>query len=117
MGVPLRGRQRAVSEQLLDHADLRPALQEVRGERMAQRVGRKVAPVQVAPAVALEESAHVTGAEPLSASVEEQGRILSLSWRHLAPAGLQIVLQGLGGEVADGDLALLAALPEHTHSL
>ena len=41
LGINLRGRQRGVAEQFLDRADVAAASEQVRGERMAQRVRRR----------------------------------------------------------------------------
>ena len=40
MGIDLRCGQALVSQQLLDYAQVRSAIEQVRGEAMAQRVGR-----------------------------------------------------------------------------
>ena len=115
--VDLGGRHRGMPEQLLDHADVGAALQEVRGEGVAQRVRRDVAR-HPGPVGGLDQ--HRPGGlarQPPSAGVEEQGaRALRRAHRGelRAPAG-EVGVDGGQGVGPHRDQPLLAALAAQQH--
>src|SRR5262245_36390977 len=112
MGVALSGGEAGVSQELLHSPYIGTALQQVSGERMAQRVGAHLAPRQHPPGVAFDHGPDVAGHHPLLPTIEEQRLLGDILVREEGPpAAFQILPHGGGGEVAQGDGALLAALP------
>src|SRR6476469_9524383 len=95
VGVDLGRRQRAVTEQLLDRAEVGAALEQVRGERVPE-------PVWVP-----HETAQRGGLEPAAARREEERVIRARRERR---PRREIEAQAVGGFLAERDDALLAAL-------
>src|SRR6478672_13688984 len=73
VGVDLRCREALVPEELLDDAEIGAAFEEMRGERMAQRVRRDAERQARLLAQTLEAVAQPADAEGRSAVVQEQG--------------------------------------------
>ena len=103
VAVDLGGRERAVAEQLLDHAQVGAALEQVGRERVAK-------PVRVRRQAA--ERARV---EPAAAGGEEDGVLRSA--RQLRAAFAQVPGEPEGGLLAERHGPLLAALAAHVDEL
>ena len=63
-----------MAEQLLDRSQVRPALEQVGGEGVAQRVGRDAAGDSRVSHPELEPATQVGGVKPAAALGDEQGR-------------------------------------------
>ena len=112
-GVDLRGRDRRVAKQFLDDADVGPAVEHVRGERVPQRMGRHV--VQAGPLGG--GAQYAPGALPGQAPAS---RVQEYRRAHRDPPGRggqqgpgpdQVGLEGPDRVATDRDHPLLAALP------
>src|SRR3989454_881135 len=73
MGVSLRGGEGGMAEQLLDGAQVRPGVEKVGGERMAQRVGRDLPLDGAGQDVPVHDPPHASGVEARSPEIEKQG--------------------------------------------
>src|SRR5688572_2875319 len=89
VAVHLRGRERAVAEQLLDDAEIGSALEQVRGEGVSQ------------PMWVRQESAQRARVES-AASGREEDRVDGAG-RQLGPAVLEVAAQPVGGLLAQRD--------------
>ena len=72
VGVALRRRERRVAEDLLDRAQIGPAVEHVRRARVAERVRMQIGAARAERAVALHEHLHGAHGEPLPARREEE---------------------------------------------
>src|SRR5262249_32335552 len=110
VGVALRRRQAAVAEELLDHAEIGAGVEQMRRERVAQRV-RAHAPADPGRGGARpHDRVQRAHAEPPAARVREQ--------RAPAPAApLEIGGERAGGPAAVRHDPLLLALAEHADRL
>src|SRR6185436_14920931 len=72
VGVALRGGELHVPEQLLDRAQVCPALQQVRRERVPQRVRTDAEACAARGDVARHQSLHAASAEARAARVDEE---------------------------------------------
>src|SRR3954471_19641277 len=99
VAVQLRRGERAVPEQLLDGAEVGAALEQVRGECVAQPVRMR------------EDAAERRRVEPLAARGDEH-RVLRAA-DELRPGLVQVPGQHERRLLAEWDDALLAALPAH----
>src|SRR5688500_173413 len=70
--VPLRRADAGVPQQFLNGPDVRSSLQQMRRERMPERVGRGAAARQDDVTIPFHEAPHVTCAERAAAPVDEQ---------------------------------------------
>src|SRR5512146_3563834 len=95
VAVHLRRRERAVSEQLLDRAEIRTAVEQVRGERVAQ-------PVRVG-----DDAAQRARVEASAASRQEEGVVRSRGKR--GPGVAEVARQPERRLLAERDDSLLAA--------
>src|SRR6476469_5251212 len=93
LGVNLRRGQAGVSQQLLDRPQVSPALQQMRGERMAQRMGRDPARDGGLADPALQPAAHVRRMEALAALRDKQGLLLAGAHESL-PRTVEIAAEG-----------------------
>ena len=103
MAIDLRGRERRVPEQFLDHAQVRAAFEEMCGERVAE-------PVRVA-----EEPAHGARVE-LSAARGEEERVDGPS-SQLGPSIAQVAGHMVCRLFSERHDSLFAALSPHMHGL
>ena len=69
--VDLRGRQVRVSEEILNGLEVRTAVQEVRGEGVAQRVRRRLAQEPGAEGMALDDAPERARRQASAAEVQE----------------------------------------------
>ena len=111
MGVDLRRADALVPEQLLDGAQVAAALDEVRGERVAQRVRADPVGQAVRRGVAADDVEHALPRDAPAAVVQHQRVALwRLAEKRAAPH--QVARDGLGGGPAARHDALAAALAE-----
>ena len=73
MGVNLRGAEAAVSEQLLNAADVGAGVEQVGGEAVAKRVRAGAGRASLAGEIFLQQPADTAGRQPGAVLVEEQG--------------------------------------------
>src|SRR5438093_2771059 len=106
MGVALRGREPAVAEQLLDHPEVGAVVEQVRGERVAQRVRAHAARDAGGADRAPDDRMDRAHAEPPAPMVDEDRPAAG-------GAPLEIGVQRARGRRAVGHHALLASLAEH----
>jgi hypothetical protein len=112
--IPLRRPEVRVSEHLLHGSQIGASFEEVRRERMAQKMRVDAARLQTGSFGELAEDEKRTGArERAAAGVEEElGAVAAIEVR--APE-CEIPPDGLGSRSPEGHEALLATLPEHAH--
>ena len=103
VAVDLRRRERGVSEQLLDRAQVGTALEQVRREGVAEAVRMR------------QDSADRARVEPAAARREEE-RVLRTACE-LRPGLAEIAPEHVRGLLAERHDALLAALAAHAHEL
>src|SRR4051794_6634865 len=101
--VDLRRRERAVAEELLDHAQVSAALEQVRGERVTELVRVRG------------QAAERRGVEPAAARGEEDGVLRT--HRELWSPFPEVQREPVRGLLAEGDRALLAALAADVQEL
>src|SRR6266545_635181 len=106
--VLLGGGERRVAQHFLDRAQVRAAVQQMRGERMAQRVRRHGGKILEGPALLRDDALHAAGRQPAAATVADQ-RCLA----RITPRVFQIRPHRLHRLVAQQDDPLLAALAHH----
>src|SRR5688500_1986770 len=100
-----------MAEQLLDGAEIGAGAEEVRGERVAERVRRGLRGGTAHEHVALEQAADAPGREAAAAVVAEHGAARGVLARRAA--GVAIGGQCTQGRAPHRDDALLPALAEH----
>ena len=98
-----------MAEQLLDGAQVRPALEQVRCERVAQRVWRDSTGDRGLPNPALQAAAHVGGMQAPAALRDEQ-RLLSPRADECSPPALEIAAESRLRGLTHRHEARLAAL-------
>ena len=119
-GVDLRGGDRRVAQQFLDDPDVGPAVQQVRGERVPQRVRRYVGS-GVQPGADGGGVQHAPGTlpgQPAASRVQEHGRADRPALgrrRESRPGAHQVRLEGAHRVAAHRDHPLLAALAGQPH--
>src|SRR6266498_4332270 len=100
-----------MTEELLDNADVRSPFEEMRGERVPERVRGHTTPGQRLRTVSLHEGSDVAYPERPTLAVEEQrGRPLD-GERRSTP--VEILPDGLDREVRHRDVAFFRALAQH----
>jgi Uncharacterized conserved protein (COG2071) len=99
VAVDLRGRERGVAEELLDRAKVGAALEQVRGEGVAEPVG-------------VGEQAAERGRVERPAACGDEEPVLRAANELRAPF-LEIAAEAVGGLLAERDDPLLVALPAH----
>ena len=109
VGVELRGRDVGVAEHLLQRAQVAAARQQVRRERVAQRVRAHLRGQPGRARVALDDLVEPLARQPGAAVVEEQARLQPVAGQPRA-AALEVDLQRAAGGRADRDEPLLGAL-------
>ena len=116
VGVDLRRREALVTEQLLDDAQVRAAVEQVRRERVAQGVGRDAVRQARAPAQPVQPVAQAADAERLAVVVEEDlGRRAASpdrSSQERRPAVLEVGGHRGPGRAPEQPDPLLASLAE-----
>src|SRR4051794_36656569 len=110
--VDLCGRDRCVAEQLLDHSQVRPALEQVRGEAVSQRVRRDPGGQRRCADPEGEAASDVGVGEAAAALGEEERGLAGVAGKGVTGA-LAVALQRPLGGLADGQQALLRSLAEH----
>ena len=103
MAVDLRGRERAVSEQLLDDAQVGAALEQVGGEGVAEAVR------------VTDEAAQCARVEAAAAGGEEESVLGAAG--ELRPGIVQVAAGPGGRLLAEWNDSLLAAFSAHVHGL
>src|SRR3990172_8482123 len=99
-----------VAEHGLDYPEIRPPLQQVRGERMAHYVGLCPAPVYAGyKGVLLHYLPEVLAGHPGAPDRQEQGRIVP-ALQEPRPCLVHVPLEPVHGSLAQGDHPLLRAL-------
>ena len=96
-------------EQLLDRPEVGAAFEHVRGEGVAQRVGRDAARDRRLAHPALQAPAKVGGMQPAPALGDEQRRLVAVAHERMT-AALEVGAERPLGRLADRDQARLAAL-------
>src|SRR5437588_4464250 len=111
VGVELGGREVGVAEHLLDAAEVRPALEQVRGERVPEQVGMD--PLRLEPRASREppqDEERARARERAALRVQEElGPVAPVEERTTAG---EVAAQRLGRLAADRDDPLLVALAE-----
>ena len=98
-------------QELLDHAQVRPALEQVRREAVAQRVRVQAGEARDAT-VLLDDRVHALAREPPPADVEED-RLAGAAAGERAAAAVEVGGERRGRRAEDGDHALLLPLANH----
>ena len=116
MRVDLGGRDVAVAEHLLQHAQVGPALEHVGGKAVAQQVGVQAGQAHLA-AVLFHQAHHRAARDLAAAGVEEDSMgVLGAAGLGAAQVGAavhEVVLQAAQGAAHERHHALLAALALH----
>src|SRR5690606_9574348 len=105
------GRERGMPEELLDDAQIGPALEEMGRSAVAQSVGAEVRRVLDVLEHAVHHLPDLALIDPTSASTEEEGRAAAGAGQ-LWPPDAQPLLEGLSGGQAVGHPALLVPLAD-----
>lgn len=113
MGVDLRGDEALMAQKFLDAADVSPPVQQVRGEAMAERMGRS-APIQAGGAqVFFQHPSDAAGGQAPAKAVDEDRRSRAGRLARMQAADGQPAAQGAGSKRSDGSEAFLAAFAAH----
>ena len=116
VGVDLRRRHRRVAEQLLHDPHIRPSLEQVRRERVSERVGRNVLDPG-ALGDRLQDEPRVLPAEPAAASTEEQRRRRRALLAEDGPAAHEPGVERTARKAPHGHEPLLVALAGDAHDV
>ena len=116
--VDLGGADAGMTQQLLDDAEVRPALQEVRGERVAERVGRRAslqAGSRAPRASRRPRPADVSAAVPGCRGRPARRGAAGAAWRARRDGRTSDVVaaQPVDRDLADREEPLPVALPDH----
>lgn len=115
--INLRRRQAFVSQQFLDAAEVRSAVEEVGGEAVPERVrgGDSIETRHLE--VLLQHAADTARCQPFAEAIQKQGEGFIARQLRVRYPPLQPMTQSAGGVAADGGDPLLASLTEHPHNV
>ena len=107
-----------MAEQLLDHAQIGAALEQVGGARMAERVRVQIGTTCAEHAVAAHELLHGANRQPATTARHEHGaRQVRPLFRPKRAAAGEVFAEGFARAATDGNHAFFVALAEHAQLL